>query len=41
VEKDEEEAVESEESFYPEEEPIRERTSSNSSQLFYKSDMEE
>jgi penicillin-binding protein 1A len=39
---DDEEAVETEESFYPEgESAIQERSSSGSSQLFYKSDMEE
>lgn len=43
INKDDEEAVETEESFYPEgETPIQERSpSSGSSQLFYKSDMEE
>jgi len=43
VNKDEEEAVQIEENFYPEGEEIQEKTSSGSgsSQLFYKSDMEE
>jgi penicillin-binding protein 1A len=44
INKDDEEAVETEESFYPERETLiqeRSSSSSGSSQLFYKSDMEE